>query len=230
MLWTFIITTECITYCTSFANERRIRISEPLRHCPARASRDGAQVRARGGRRHRWHSRRSVRDRHGRARGVRGYPVRHHPPRARVRGAKSERLVGRHGHFRAPRSGRDRGRARGRRGPMLRHHLLHGRRAGRRRGRAHAVHPLDGHARGGADRAGASAFSRDRRSETRLVAVARLESFTAPPRARPSHDPPPPSPPDAFFSRARVSRRSWPRATPRCACAAAAPAPSPRSG
>ena len=65
--------------------------------------------------------------------------------------------------------------------------------------------------------------------ETRLVAVARLESFTAPPRARPSHDPPH-SPPDAFSSRARVSRRSWPRATPRCACAAAAPAPSPRSG
>jgi hypothetical protein len=209
--------------------ERAPDISEPLRHCPARASRDGAQVRARGGRRHRWHSRRSVRDRHGRARGVRGYPVRHHPPRARVRGAKSERLVGRHGHFRAPRSGRDRGRARGRRGPVLRHHVLHGRRAGRRRGRAHAVHPLDGHARGGADRAGASAFSRDRRSETRLVAVARLESFTAPPRARPSHDPPR-SPPDAFSSRARVSRRSWPRATPRCACAAAAPAPSPRSG
>ena len=57
--------------------------------------------------------------------------------------------------------------------------------------------------------------------ETRLVAVARLESFTAPPRARPSHDPPH-SPPDAFSSRARVSRRPWPRATPRCACAAAA--------
>ena len=52
--------------------------------------------------------------------------------------------------------------------------------------------------------------------ETRLVAVARLESFTAPPRARPSHDPPH-SPPDAFSSRARASRAGPGHGRPRAA-------------
>ena len=69
--------------------------------------------------------------------------------------AGPERLVGGHGIFRAQgaRGHRCGGVRRG--GDLLRHHVLHGRRP-RRRGRpAHALHPVDGHARRGADQAGA---------------------------------------------------------------------------